>query len=151
MKAMNDKYILLVEDNDDDLDLTLRAFKKANIANRVEVARDGVDALDFLFGIGEHIGRDVRHQPQVVLLDLNLPRLSGLDVLSRMRKDPRTRLTPVVILTSSKEEQDRLRGYALGANSYICKPVDSDQFAEAAKELGLYWLVLNEVSPVSAD
>lgn len=147
---MNGKYILLVEDNLDDLDLTLRAFEQAKLANRVEVARDGVEALEFLFATGAHAGRDERDLPQVVLLDLNLPRVNGLEVLRRMRQDPRTRLTPVVILTSSKEEQDLLRGYSLGANSYICKPVDSVQFGEAARELGLYWLVLNEVPPASA-
>ena len=144
---MTDKYILLVEDNRDDVDLTLRAFRKANVANRIEVARDGAEALDFLFGTGAYAGRDVSHTPQVVLLDLKLPRLSGIEVLQRIRGDRRTKLTPVVILTSSKEEQDRIRGYSLGANSYICKPVDMLQFTESVKQLGLYWFVLNEPPP----
>jgi two-component system response regulator len=144
---MSDKYILLVEDSPDDVELTARAFKKANLANPIEVVRDGAEALDFMFATGAHAGRDVRDLPQVVLLDLQLPRISGLDVLGRIRSDPRTRLVPVVILTSSKEEQDRLRGYSLGANSYICKPVDTVQFTEAVRELGLYWLVLNERPP----
>jgi len=146
---MTDKYILLVEDNPDDVDLTLRAFRKANVANKVEVARDGVEALDFLFGTGAHAGRDTSLLPQVVLLDLKLPRLTGLEVLRRMREDSRTKLTPVVILTSSKEERDLLEGYALGANSYICKPVDMTQFTEAVRQLGLYWLVLNQLAPAA--
>jgi CheY-like chemotaxis protein len=144
---VKDRYILLVEDNPDDVELTLRAFRKANVANRVEVARDGAEALDFLFGTGRHAGRDTRDLPQVVLLDLKLPGMDGLEVLEGMRRHPRTRLTPVVILTSSREEQDRLRGYTLGANSYICKPVDMLQFIEAVRQLGLYWLVLNELPP----
>jgi two-component system response regulator len=144
---MTNKYILLVEDNADDVELTTRAFKRANLANPLEVVRDGAEALDFLFATGSHAGRDARELPQVVLLDLQLPRVSGLDVLRRIRSDPRTRLVPVVILTSSKEEQDRFQGYSLGANSYICKPVDTLQFTEAVRELGLYWLVLNERPP----
>jgi two-component system response regulator len=146
---VTDKYILLVEDNPDDVELTQRAFRKASLLNPIEVVRDGAEALDFLFGTGAWAGRDVRSLPQVVLLDLQLPRLSGLEVLGRIRSDPRTRLVPVVILTSSKEEKDRLRGYLLGANSYICKPVDTTQFTQAVRELGLYWLLLNELPPAA--
>lgn len=144
---MNERYILLVEDNPDDVALTMRALKKNNIANQVTVAKDGVEALDFLLGTGPHADRDVRDTPQVVLLDLKLPRLDGLEVLKRMRSDERTRLIPVVILTSSKEERDLIEGYKLGANSYIRKPVDFSQFIDAIKQLGLYWLVLNEIPP----
>lgn len=145
---MHDKLILLVEDNPDDATLTLRALKKNKILNEVVVARDGVEALDYLFGTGAHAGRDVSVLPTVVLLDLKLPKLDGRDVLQRIRSDPRTRLVPVVILTSSKEEQDRAQTYSLGANSYIRKPVDFAQFTEAVRQLGLYWLVLNEAPPV---
>ena len=141
---MHGKTILLVEDNADDEALTLRAFKKNNILNDVVVARDGVEALDYLFGTGAHAGRDTSAVPAVVLLDLKLPKLNGLDVLKRIRETPATRFLPVVILTSSKEEQDMVNGYKLGANSYIRKPVDFPQFIEAVKQLGLYWLVLNE-------
>jgi two-component system response regulator len=144
---MNNKVILLVEDNPDDEALTVRALKKSNIANEVVVAHDGAEALDYLFGEGAHAGRDVTRMPQVVLLDLNLPKLDGLGVLRRIRADPRTRLLPVVILTSSNEEQDRVNGYGLGANSYVRKPVDFDAFVTAAAQLGLYWLVLNEAAP----
>jgi two-component system response regulator len=125
----------------------VRALKKSNIANEVVVAHDGAEALDYLFGEGAHAGRDVTQMPQVVLLDLNLPKLDGLGVLRRIRADPRTRLLPVVILTSSNEEQDRVNGYGLGANSYVRKPVDFDAFVTAAAQLGLYWLVLNEAAP----
>ncbi len=144
---MNNKTILLVEDNPDDIALTLRALKKNRIANEVAVAHDGVEALDYLFGTGQHAGRDVTQVPAIVLLDLKLPKLDGLDVLRRLRADARTKLVPVVILTSSKEEQDLVGGYALGANSYIRKPVDFSQFTEAIRQLGLYWLVLNEAPP----
>jgi len=144
---MNNKVILLVEDNPDDEALTVRALKKSNIANEVVVAHDGAEALDYLFGEGAHAVRDVTQMPQVVLLDLNLPKLDGLGVLRRIRADPRTRLLPVVILTSSNEEQDRVNGYGLGANSYVRKPVDFDAFVAAAAQLGLYWLVLNEPAP----
>jgi len=144
---MNNKVILLVEDNPDDEALTVRALKKSNIANEVVVAHDGAEALDYLFGEGAHAVRDVTQMPQVVLLDLNLPKLDGLGVLRRLRADPRTRLLPVVILTSSNEEQDRVNGYGLGANSYVRKPVDFDAFVTAAAQLGLYWLVLNEAAP----
>ncbi len=140
-----DKMILLVEDNPDDEMLTIRALKKNNILNEVVVARDGVQALDYLFGEGEHAGRDISIQPQVILLDLKLPRIDGLEVLKRIRSDERTRLLPVVILTTSNEQRDMISSYELGANSYIRKPVDFDQFMDAVKQLGLYWLVLNEV------
>lgn len=144
---MDDKIILLVEDNADDEKLTLRALKKNNIKNEVVVARNGVEALDYIFGTGSYAGRDVSIMPQVVLLDLKLPKLGGLEVLRRLRADDRGKLLPVVILTSSNEEQDRINGYGLGANSYVRKPVDFNQFSEAARQLGLYWLVLNEAPP----
>lgn len=137
---MNEKTILLVEDNPDDEALTLRALKKNNIFNEVTVARDGQEALDYLFGAGAE-----RPAPAVVLLDLKLPKIDGLEVLRRIRADPRTSLQPIVILTSSKEEQDIVSSYSLGANSYIRKPVDFSQFMEAIRQLGLYWLVLNEL------
>lgn len=140
---MDEKIILLVEDNPDDVALTERAFKKNNIKNKVIVAADGVEALDYLFCSGKYAGKTLV-LPQVVLLDLKLPKVSGLEVLKMIRTDERTKLLPVVILTSSKEEQDLIDGYKLGANSYIRKPVDFAQFLEAVKQLGLYWLVLNE-------
>lgn len=146
---MKSKVILLVEDNPDDEQLTLRALKHNNIVNKIVVVRDGVEALDFLFGTGAHKDRDPRDLPQVVFLDLKLPRIDGLEVLTRIRADPRTKLLPVVILTSSKEEQDLIAGYSSGANSYIRKPVDFTQFAEAARQLKLYWLVLNEQPPAN--
>ena len=139
-----DTMILLVEDNPDDEALTLRALRKANVGNEVVVVRDGVEALDFLFGSG---GQDPATRPHVVLLDLKLPKVDGLEVLRRIRADERTKLLPVVILTSSDEEQDRISGYALGANSYVRKPVDFAQFADAVRQLGLYWLVLNQPPP----
>jgi CheY-like chemotaxis protein len=145
---MDEKIILLVEDNADDEELTLRALKKNNIQNDVVVARDGAEALDYLFGVGAWAGRDASKVPAVTLLDLNLPKVDGLEVLRRLRADERTEYLPVVILTSSKEEQDVLNGYKFGANSYIRKPVDFAQFMEAVRNLGLYWLVLNE-SPLS--
>ena len=144
---MSNKIILLVEDNPDDEALTLRALKKNNILNEVIVARDGAEALDYLFGTGKYAGRDLRNMPQVILLDLKLPKIDGMEVLRRIRADERTKLLPVVILTSSKEERDLINGYKLGANSYIRKPVDFDQFREAVKQLKLYWLVLNEPPP----
>ncbi len=144
---MNGNVVLLVEDNPDDEALTIRALKKNKVVNEVIVARDGVEALEYLFGEGAHAGRDIREMPQVVLLDLKLPKLDGLGVLRRLRADERTKLLPVVILTSSNEEQDRMNGYGLGANSYVRKPVDFDQFVAATAQLGLYWLVLNEPPP----
>jgi two-component system response regulator len=144
---MDDKIILLVEDNPDDEKLTLRALQKNNFSNTVVVARDGVEALDYLFGTGAYAGRNLSVMPQVVLLDLKLPKLDGLGVLRRVRTDDRTKLLPIVILTSSNEEADRINGYGLGANSYVRKPVDFTQFSEAARQLGLYWLVLNESPP----
>ena len=140
--------ILLVEDNPDDEILTLRALKKNNIKNEVTVARDGVEALDFLFGTGAYEGRDLSAMPEVILLDLKLPRIDGLEVLRRIRETERTRLLPVVVLTTSTEDQDRLRSYDLGANSYIRKPVDFQEFIGAVGQLGLYWLILNEPPPV---
>src|SRR5438094_7988613 len=144
---MHEKVILLVEDNPDDEALTLRAFKKNNIGNEVVVARDGVEALDYLFGAGAYARRDMAIMPAVTLLDLKLPKVDGLEVLKRLRADDRTKLLPVVILTSSKEEQDLINGYRFRANSYIRKPVDFGQFLEAVRQLGLYWLVLNESPP----
>ena len=144
---MADKIILLVEDNPDDEKLTLRALQKNKISNEVVVARDGVEALDYLLGSEPHAGNNLKPLPQVVLLDLKLPKLDGLEVLRRLRAHERTKLLPVVILTSSNEEQDRITGYGLGANSYVRKPVDFSQFMEAARQLGLYWLVLNEPPP----
>ncbi len=141
---MKTKIILLVEDNPDDVQLTLRALKKSNIMNEVVVAQDGVEALDYLFGTGKYEGRVAKTLPQVVLLDLKMPRMDGLEVLQRIRKDERTKLQPVVILTTSSEDRDRVESYRLGANSYIRKPVDFNQFAQAVNQLGLYWLVLNE-------
>ena len=141
---MQSKAILLVEDNPDDEELTVRALRKNNLANDIFVARDGVEALDYLFGSGAHAGRDARLTPQVILLDLKLPKLDGLGVLRRIRADERTKFIPVVILTSSNEERDMIDSYGLGANSYVRKPVDFIQFTDAARQLGLYWLVLNE-------
>lgn len=148
MEAAKNKFILLVEDNPDDEALTMRALKKQFVHNEVVVSHDGVEALDFLFGKGQYAGRDASHMPQVVLLDLKLPRIDGLEVLKRIRADERTRRLAVVILTSSNEEQDRIQGYGLGANSYVRKPVEFGQFAEAVRQLGLYWLILNEPVPM---
>jgi two-component system response regulator len=139
--------ILLVEDDPDDEALTLRALRRGRVQHTLVVARDGVEALDYLFGRGRYAGRDLEVMPLVVLLDLKLPRLDGLEVLRRIRAEERTRLLPVVILTSSDEERDRREGYRHGANSYVRKPVDYDQFAEAVRQLGLYWLLLNEPPP----
>lgn len=145
---MEEKVILLVEDNPDDEELTLRALRRNRVTNEVVVARDGVEALDYLLGSGAYEGRDTSVLPQLVLLDLKLPKVDGLDVLRRIRSEERTRLLPVVILTSSNEEQDVISGYALGANSYVRKPVDFAEFVEAVRQLGLYWLLLNESPPV---
>jgi two-component system response regulator len=144
---MDSRTILLVEDNPDDVELTLRALRKNKIANEVVVAQDGAEALDYLFATGAHAGRDLSQVPAVVLLDLKLPKFDGIEVLRRLRADDRTRLLPVVILTSSKEEQDLINGYKFGANSYIRKPVDFNHFIDAVRQLGLYWLVLNEPPP----
>ncbi len=144
---MSQPIILLVEDNADDELLTVRAFKKSNVANEVVVVRDGIEALDWLFGTGDHTARDVSVQPQLILLDLKLPRLDGLEVLRRIRADERTALLPVVVMTSSKEEEDIIKSYQLGANSYLRKPVEFERFLDAAKSLGMYWLVLNTRAP----
>ncbi|HXE96342.1 MAG TPA: response regulator [Dongiaceae bacterium] len=141
---IKEQVILLVEDNADDEELTKLAFSMSNIANRLVVVRDGVEALDYLYSTGSWAGRPLEDDPCIVLLDLKLPRIGGLEVLKRLRENPLTRLLPVVIMTSSVEEQDLIRGYDLGANSYIRKPVDFEQFTEAVKILGLYWLVLNQ-------
>jgi two-component system response regulator len=144
---MSRNAILLVEDNPDDEALTVRALKKSKVVNEIVVARDGIQALEYLFGEGAHVDRDTREMPDVILLDLKLPKLDGLGVLRRLRADDRTRMLPVVILTSSNEETDRIKGYGLGANSYVRKPVDFDAFVAAAAQLGLYWLVLNQPPP----
>ena len=141
------KVILLVEDNPSDEKLTVLAFKKCGVSNEVVAVRDGADALDYLFGSGKYASRDTSVVPTVVLLDLGLPRIDGHEVLRRIRNDERTKLLPVVILTSSKEEEDVARGYALGANAYVRKPIDFVEFAQAAKTLGLFWLLLNEPPP----
>ena len=148
---MNDKMILLVEDNPDDEALTLRALKKNNIGNKVFIVHDGAEALDFLFCTGAYADRDPHDKPQLILLDLKLPKVDGLEVLRRLRADEKTQLLPVVILTSSNEEQDIVTGYSLGANSYVRKPVDFNRFVEAVRNLGLYWLVLNEAPPYKKD
>ena len=144
---MSDNAILLVEDNANDEELTLRALRKSNIANEVVVTRDGSEALDYLFGRAQFETRDVTSLPQVVLLDLNLPKIGGLDVLRAIRADDRTKFLPVVILTSSREDKDLAAGYSLGANSYIVKPVDFSQFSDSVRQLGLYWLVINHPPP----
>jgi CheY-like chemotaxis protein len=145
---LEEKIILLVEDNPDDVTLTERALKKSHILNKLVVAKDGAEALDYILGTGAYTGRDMNSMPEVVLLDLKLPKIDGLEVLKQIRTDKRTKLLPVVILTSSKEESDLVNGYTLGANSYIRKPVNFNQFVEAIHQLGLYWLVLNESPPM---
>jgi two-component system, response regulator len=147
MAEVNPKRILLVEDNPDDRDLAVRALKKNKIINEIIVAGDGAEALDYMFGTGKYAGRDVNDMPTVVLLDLKLPKVDGLEVLERIRADPRTRLQPVVVLTSSKQEQDVARSYKLGANSYVRKPIDFDEFMDAVSQLGLYWMIVNEPPP----
>jgi two-component system, response regulator len=144
---MMEKTILLVEDNANDEELTLRALRKANIANEVFVARDGQEAVDFLFGTGQRAGRELAKMPAVVLLDLKLPKLNGIDVLQRIRADPRTRLIPVVVLTSSSEDEDMLRSYQSGANSYVRKPIEFSAFAHAVTQLGMYWMLINQAPP----
>lgn len=144
---MKNKTILLVEDNPDDVKLTRHAFEKCGIANQVVVVTDGAEALDYLLGTGPHAERDMGEQPALVLLDLKLPKIGGLEVLRRIRADARTRLVPVVVLTSSREEQDLASSYANGANSYVRKPIDFDHFTEATRSLGMYWLLLNEPPP----
>ena len=144
---MKKRTILLVEDNPDDVDLTLRALRQYNVSNEISVVRDGAEALDYLFATGAYADRDTSALPAVVILDLKLPKVDGLEVLQRMRADERTALTPVVILTSSKEERDMINGYKFGANSYVQKPVDFTEFIEAARQLGLYWFVINEPPP----
>jgi CheY-like chemotaxis protein len=141
--------ILLVEDNQDDLDLALHALQREKLANRIFAARDGEEALDFLFCRGAFAQRSFDHPPKLVLLDLKLPKVDGMEVLKQIKSDPRTKATPVVIMTSSKEERDLVAGYNLGANSYIQKPVDFDQFRETVKTVGLYWLVINQLAPVN--
>jgi CheY-like chemotaxis protein len=145
---MNNKIILLVEDNPDDVELTLMAFRQNHILNEVVVARDGVAALDYLLGTGPHAGRDLSVMPSLVLLDLKLPKVDGLEVLRRLRANPATKLIPTVVLTTSKEEQDIIASYRFGCNSYVQKPVSFEQFADATRQLGLYWLILNETAPV---
>jgi len=144
----SESLILLVEDNDDDVELTLRALRRNEAPHRVDIVRDGAEALDYLFCTGEYADRDAGETPQLVLLDLKLPKVGGLEVLERLRGDPRTRRTPVVVLTSSNVESDLARSYDLGANSYIRKPVDFTQFTETVNQMGLYWLVLNKAPPM---
>lgn len=146
--SMKDKVILLVEDNPDDEALAIRALKRHHVGNEIVVAHDGVEALDYLFGTGIYEGRDVNLKPSVVLLDLQLPLIDGLEVLRRIRSDDRTQILPVVVLTTSSEEQDLLNSYRLGCNSYIRKPVDFLQFSEAIRQLGMYWLLMNEAPPI---
>jgi two-component system response regulator len=144
MGNIGSETILLVEDNPDDIELTMRAFRKNNIANNVVVAHDGVEALDYLFGRGAYAGRDIADKPRIILLDLKMPRMDGLHVLEKIRSDERTALLPVVILTSSKEDQDLLASYRHGANSYVRKPINFNEFLQAVHQIGLYWLLINE-------
>jgi two-component system response regulator len=142
--TINEVEILLVEDNPNDVELTLRALKKRNLANKVHVVKDGAEALEFIFGTGTYAERDINHIPKVILLDLKLPKVDGLEVLRIVKSDERTKVIPVVVLTSSKEESDLVESYRLGANSYITKPVDFDKFAQIVSEMGLYWLLVNQ-------
>jgi CheY-like chemotaxis protein len=144
MNTPNQTEILLVEDSEDDLDMTLRALRKANMANHIQIARDGAEALDFIFCEGAHAARKIENMPKLILLDLKLPKVSGMEVLRRIKGDPRTKMIPVVMLTSSKEQKDVIESYGLGTNSYIVKPVDFESFAEAVQKLGMYWLLLNQ-------
>lgn len=144
MVTANEIEILLVEDNPDDVELTLRALRKHNLANNVQVVRDGAEALEFIFGTGAYAGRDINHKPRVIFLDLKLPKVDGLEVLRKVKADERTKTIPVVVLTSSHEERDVVESYKLGVNSYITKPVDFDKFVLTVKELGFYWLLLNK-------
>ena len=144
MTKTNEVQILLVEDNPHDVELTLRALKKYNLANKVHVVEDGAEALEFIFGTGTYADRDVNHKPKVILLDLKLPKIDGLEVLSKIKSDERTKVIPVVVLTSSKEEQDLRECYRLGVNSYITKPVDFDKFSKVVADMGFYWLLLNQ-------
>lgn len=146
--SVNNKTILLVEDNPDDEALAIRALKRHHISNEIVVAHDGVEALDYLFGTGVYAGRDLSLKPTVILLDLKLPRIDGIEVLRRLREDERTKLLPVVVLTTSNEEQDLLNSYSLGCNSYIRKPVNFIEFTEAVRQLGMYWLLINEPPPI---
>lgn len=144
MSNTNEIEILLVEDSQDDLDMTIRALRKANLANHIQVARDGAEALEFIFGEGAHIGRKIENGPKLILLDLKLPKVDGFEVLRRVKGDPRTKLIPVVILTSSKEQRDVVESYHLGVNSYIVKPVNFEGFVAAVGGMGMYWLLLNQ-------
>ncbi len=144
MNAADQIEILLVEDSQEDLDMTLYALRKANLANRIQVARDGAEALEFIFGEGAYLGRQVENTPKVILLDLKLPKVDGLQVLKRIKSDPRTKMIPVVMLTSSKEQKDVIESYHLGVNSYIVKPVNFEGFANAVQKLGMYWMLLNQ-------
>jgi len=144
MNTPNQTEILLVEDSEDDLDMTLRALRKANMANHIQIARDGAEALDFIFCEGAHAARKIENMPKLILLDLKLPKIDGMEVLRRIKGDPRTKMIPVVMLTSSKEQKDVIESYGLGTNSYIVKPVDFESFAEAVQKMGMYWLLLNQ-------
>lgn len=144
---MTNMTVLLVDDNEDDLFLTERALKKANVANNIVIARDGIEAIDYLFGTGKHAGRDLRELPVVVLLDLKMPKVDGFEVLRQIRANTATKYLPVVILTASKEDSDKCRGYEGGCNAFVTKPVDFDEFAEAARDLGLFWVLLNQPPP----
>jgi CheY-like chemotaxis protein len=148
MKENNAVEILIVEDTPQDLELTLRALRKAKLSNRIEVARDGAEAIEFIFGEGAHAGRNIDNGPKVILLDLKLPKIDGIEVLRRVKGDPRTKAIPVVVLTSSKEQKDVVESYQLGVNSYIVKPVDFERFASAVGDLGLYWLLLNQAPKI---